>query len=601
MQRHKIVHFKRECVLLIAALALSAFARAEASFRVQILDASGAPLSNQKTTVTGPAGTSTHTTAADGSVLIPNNQPGHYTLTVTRPGFAVSQFEFDAKESTDYVINGRASGRGVLVFKVSTLSRGQENKSYKGLPTEVPAAPPSKPEGVRTDYTPLAGTPPSGARAVRNDYTPCLFRSSDYKAFLKGFQPGGPTGGQAAQLNISCSQSLMTWKETSDIFGRRIADRYVAIQVVIRNLDPDHEFLVHDVQVAAGVHRKVGTTGALQHPDVSFSGGRDKVLVRGVALKGQSLDRRNFLIHVGEVIGDLASAASIALTSLDFKNAVGVYRSAFLPGMGRIFPDLTVDQLNRLNDTGFSANSAYKIVVAKSGSVPFVTFVPSEIYAAGYKKFDQAKLRELLNHTLVVFGGVHIAPLNDQPVVNSFTCPQQDGFLDVSKDGDYTCKLAGDNLSAISRVRFVSGSDSSEAFLEASVGTDGSVTFKVDDLRKLRSPEYQIHTVDKNGRERNTGLTAKMRPVVTSVSAGKCDQTAATCTLTLEGTNLQIVNGIAADCGDARNDGLRDMDASAGANQFYLQYDGVNGKTGCKISIQVGSEVVDTGKTVDFK
>jgi flavin-binding protein dodecin len=109
-------------------------------------------------------------------------------------------------------------------------------------------------------------------------------------------------------FKIGCSQSILTYTEAHDIYGHRVASTYIPIQVVVRNLDSEHEFLMHDVQIAVDTMR--------------FVGGRDKILARGVAEIGQSEDPRNRWIRVAEVLGDLASAVSVPLTSRDFKNGV---------------------------------------------------------------------------------------------------------------------------------------------------------------------------------------------------------------------------------------------------------------------------------------
>src|SRR5262249_3827840 len=80
---------------------------------------------------------------------------------------------------------------------------------------------------------------------------------------------------------IACSTSTLTWNETSDIFGRRVANTYVAIQVTIRNLDNKNEFLVHDIQVAVD-------TGMGEDQWGRFQAGHDKLLARGVAEKSQT-------------------------------------------------------------------------------------------------------------------------------------------------------------------------------------------------------------------------------------------------------------------------------------------------------------------------
>ena len=65
------------------------------------------------------------------------------------------------------------------------------------------------------------------------------------KDIKNGLQRVGAASPALVPFDVSCSQSILTWEETKDIFGRRLADTYVAIQVVVRNLSPDKEFLMH--------------------------------------------------------------------------------------------------------------------------------------------------------------------------------------------------------------------------------------------------------------------------------------------------------------------------------------------------------------------
>ena len=146
-----------------------------------------------------------------------------------------------------------------------------------------------------------------------------------------------------------------------------------------------------------------------------------------------------------------------------------------------------------------------------------------------------------------------------------------------------------------------SSSDSTETPLEASIGTNGSVIFTVDDLSKVKSPEYQVHVVDKNGREQNMNTTLKFLPVISTVMFGKCDQPAGTCTVTLQGNNLNLVQRITALCGSDQFTGNPDLKAETPPAQYFFGYSQVNEKTGCKILVRSATQDIDTGKSVDFK
>lgn len=230
----------------------------------------------------------------------------------------------------------------------------------------------------------------------------------------------------SSTLDVGCSQSLLSWDEARDIFGARIANTYLAVQVTIRNLNPSEEFLMHDVQIALDATTlPINVTfGQSNLNQAHFVAGRDKMLVRGVAMVGQQMDHRNFLIRVAEALGDVTLAAATLTGRAHFIDGVSIYKSVLIPGFKSVYPDLTIDQLNRLNDLAFSSSSAYKIVVPKSGSVPFVTFLPAKIFAAApntsgagtktpgnawqYKKWTQEQMLLLQESLYVVFAGAHV-------------------------------------------------------------------------------------------------------------------------------------------------------------------------------------------------
>src|SRR5260370_276218 len=165
--------------------------------------------------------------------------------------------------------------------------------------------------------------------------------------------------------------AVMSWKETRDIFGRRVANTFVAIQVTLRNLNSKNEFLVHDIQVAVD-------TGISADEFGRFQAGRDKLLVRAVAQRGESVDRRKRSIKALQAMGAMAGAASIPAGTVEFKDAVAVFQGSFITGFSNIFPDHTVEQLNHINDLVFSASNTSKVLVPVQGSVPLVTFISTK-------------------------------------------------------------------------------------------------------------------------------------------------------------------------------------------------------------------------------
>ena len=170
--------------------------------------------------------------------------------------------------------------------------------------------------------------------------------------------------------DVSCSFSVLQWKETKDVFGRRVANDYVALEVNLRNLNTKNEFLVHDIQIAVD-------TGLTPYQFGRFEATRDKQLVRGVVQRGQSEDRRNLIINSLTAAGAILSpvSAAIADAGRTIASGVSIFQGPFLVGANNVFPDHTIEYLNNLNDLGFSPSSTNKTVVPVQGSVPLVTFL----------------------------------------------------------------------------------------------------------------------------------------------------------------------------------------------------------------------------------
>ncbi len=195
--------------------------------------------------------------------------------------------------------------------------------------------------------------------------------------------------------DVACSQSLLSWSEASDAFGRRIASTYLVYQVNVRNLNAQKEFLMQDVQVAVDDHE--------------FVAGRDKTIAQGVALQGEVYGHRNTVERVLEALATLGLALTGVLPPQAIKDGINIFSASVVPGFASIAPDRSDDQMTRFNDASFSASQTYKIVVPKSGSVTFVTYLPARIFAAGApKRWTPAQWVSLSDSSYVIISGVHV-------------------------------------------------------------------------------------------------------------------------------------------------------------------------------------------------
>lgn len=163
--------------------------------------------------------------------------------------------------------------------------------------------------------------------------------------------------------SIACSISLLSFREASDVFGKRIATQYGVVQVTIRNTDPDHEFLLHQIDFWFG-------------DTLQYFGTRDRKIARGVAEKGQVIDPRNYVIRILEGIGSVAGASTVPFEG-NPQIGSAIFNSSFIPAVKAIFPDLTVPQIAKLDDLGFSAGAS-TMVIAKNGAIVVVAFIPAD-------------------------------------------------------------------------------------------------------------------------------------------------------------------------------------------------------------------------------
>jgi hypothetical protein len=118
--------------------------------------------------------------------------------------------------------------------------------------------------------------------------------------------------------------SILSYKETTLTYGYIIAQNYIAVQVIVRNLNKDEEFLLHDIEFAVN-------TDPAGDPGRFFSG-RDKVIVRALSAAQQNLDPRNISIQAAQGVGSLFSAIA-PLVGGAMVAASGVINGAVLPSL----------------------------------------------------------------------------------------------------------------------------------------------------------------------------------------------------------------------------------------------------------------------------
>jgi hypothetical protein len=382
--------------------------------------------------------------------------------------------------------------------------------------------------------------------------------------------------------DVSCSMSVLSWDETHKALGRTIADTYLVVQITVRNLDANNEFLVHFAELA------VDANGARLS---RFQVGHEKELARSVLQYGQSYDRQHVFINIAEGIGTIMGAiVGLPQPSIDaLTGATGAYHAGLLPFLHVLAPDLTTRNLNTLNDLAFSAANASRIVVPKSGSVPFIVLIPVfpleqacwladdyNIAADSYplnaadgknicgedgtkqsmvskriplKHWSPVQMQALELHSYAVVAGVHIKQTGQAAQLNGITCnvpvDTAGAYLQyLIPSGGLSCSLTGTDLDTVTTLRLKAADDAKKT-LDAKVTVSGDNTtataaLAASDTANITKPVYELFGVDKTNSEHDFGRTISFRlpPTIDDTQTVPAAGTA-----TLKGTNL---NGITA-------------------------------------------------------
>lgn len=185
------------------------------------------------------------------------------------------------------------------------------------------------------------------------------------------------------QACIQVRVAPMAPQIVSDTFGKRIARNFVAIQVTIANHDREYQYLLNDVSLTIPKEIFVPQPflprldTASEDQSGYFFSSAELSLLRGVAEKGQGQDTRNRLLRLFRGIGTIAGGlVGVAGFGPSYADAVAVFNGPVISAFSEAFPDYTINQMNRLNDSAYTANT---LIPAKHSKV-MVAFIPQAVF-----------------------------------------------------------------------------------------------------------------------------------------------------------------------------------------------------------------------------
>jgi IPT/TIG domain. len=216
---------------------------------------------------------------------------------------------------------------------------------------------------------------------------------------------------------VRVNVSILGPKNVADAYGRRIAHRFVAIQIVIRNRNTSHDFLLHEVALDL---RNVVKDDDLTPPDSYNPSSTDLNSLRGVSEKGQAYDPRNLILRMLRGAGTIA-AGLIGVTTFgsSYSPSVAVFNGPVLSAFSDTFPDSTINQVNRLNDEAYSENVLVPKGTAKrmTAFIDLDTMIPHSLQKKYYSDpmaiVDQVDFREAVG----IVRGIYVTRVVAEPLL----------------------------------------------------------------------------------------------------------------------------------------------------------------------------------------
>jgi hypothetical protein len=235
-----------------------------------------------------------------------------------------------------------------------------------------------------------------------------------------------------SEKSVVALPNLLDTTTTEYAFGRTISRHTLAFQVHVDNTSKDYQLLVHDIGLEickrddapskdSGKQGPAPQAELRSRPDDKFCdegpfttmSSMDKYVMQGLADRGQSQDPRNVALRVITGVGLAATPLPTIAAHLghSFTPAAAWWSGPVVEAYKAIFPDYTVNQLVRLNNSSFQTDK----VVPKNSSADMTVFFPTELLLTKQqiKEFRRDPYRlfsDAVRNYRIVVDGQFIAP-----------------------------------------------------------------------------------------------------------------------------------------------------------------------------------------------
>ncbi|MCI0662028.1 MAG: hypothetical protein L0220_13240 [Acidobacteria bacterium] len=354
-----------------------------------------------------------------------------------------------------------------------------------------------------------------------------------------------PTTSTKKEDIVEIYSSVLNPKDVADIFGKRIGQRFIALQVTITNQSKDLHYLIRDITIdqakvnkeIAGLNKEIWNDLSSKLNSLSGINLNSRRRNREILLMRSNIKSMMNTLSMTAVSvsgGDNSQMSSYELTYLRGIAEKGALRDprnfivGLLWGAGKI-PDFTANQLNRLNDIAYESNS----LIHRQQAKVMVFFIPqSSILTKNQMKWFWKDPKVFENHTNVLLSelkieGTFVEELEGQrPQIDGITID----FSQVKKFQDEKPKVLG-----LITGKFLSGANI-ELVGDIPDGvsveiqeppTYNNLTFLLSSNRPIKpGTVFHFSAVNKEGNNKYLYIVNydPVKPTVTAVTPGKGKQ-----------------------------------------------------------------------------
>lgn len=334
--------------------------------------------------------------------------------------------------------------------------------------------------------------------------------TSDPYVFANTVTPEG-----AVEGTVRAYSSVLDPKTVADVFGRRIAKKFIVIQLTVTNRSKEHEFLIHDLSI------DLSNVKELRFSDRPEDR-RDEVssvelsMLRGVAEKGQVLDPRNMILRFLRSTGTVAAGLmGVAHFGPSYAPGIASFNGPALTAYDSALPDRTINELNRLNDSAYRANT----IIPKQQSRVMAVFLPMAMFLGEQdrKKFwdNPRSLSEGLDMrrlNIYVDGNFIMNVADLVPSITTAVIPEEEMKKFREEKAEVSGYVSGNYLSGTD-VKLLNTDLRTAAIRLNGTPTDQRLEFLVTTTAQVPSGTMLKIGVTKNGSTKEYGLPITYSPV----------------------------------------------------------------------------------------